>query len=388
MLGLTGFHDTVEVVFWRGCFQWILVTFLVYYRVDVTGKEKSSILGDSLWMKLVLFTRSVCGFIGIVFAFLAVNRLPLGDAMVIMMLSPLFSSIAAVFVLGEPFRTSERVASLVSLIGVILVAKPTVLFGNRDSSDAHPSHFLNLDLLGVLYALACAFSGCGVFISLRLLGTSAKMPWPTVALVQSVFSVVMTGPAMYITGQTFRTHFSTDQCLWMMCASVIGACSQLCLTYGMQREKSALAGAMRMSDVVFSFVWQASFTEDAVSSWSLGGASLVMLSVLLMVFEKIREVHAAEKMMESPGTCVSSVSDRETRTVEHMKGPENSTTSEIPSRPSMGWRCVDMLIALSERHVGHSSSVKPCPRDGDGVKNVTDNIFGRDENAEEEDPLL
>ena len=54
----------------------------------------------------------------------------------------------------------------------------------------------------------------------------------------------------------------------------------------MQREKSAAATAMRMSDVVFGFVWQSLFTQDPVSILSVTGAVLVASSILIVIVFK------------------------------------------------------------------------------------------------------
>jgi hypothetical protein len=67
---------------------------------------------------------------------------------------------------------------------------------------------------------------------------------------------------------------------------MVGSVSQICMTYGMQREKSATATAMRMSDVLFGFIWQALFTSEIVSVLSIVGALLVMSSIIVVVVAK------------------------------------------------------------------------------------------------------
>ncbi len=58
------------------------------------------------------------------------------------------------------------------------------------------------------------------------------------------------------------------------------------MTLGMQREKSATARAMRMSDVVFGFIWQVLFTPDPISYLSVLGAILVTGSIMVVVIFK------------------------------------------------------------------------------------------------------
>jgi hypothetical protein len=58
----------------------------------------------------------------------------------------------------------------------------------------------------------------------------------------------------------------------------------------MQREKSASASAMRTSDVVFGFIWQACFTSDDVQFLSVIGAGMVMAGVCIIVIFKSQSV--------------------------------------------------------------------------------------------------
>ena len=58
----------------------------------------------------------------------------------------------------------------------------------------------------------------------------------------------------------------------------------------MQREKSASASAMRTSDVVFGFIWQAFFTSDDVQLLSVLGAGMVMAGVCIIVIFKSQSV--------------------------------------------------------------------------------------------------
>ena len=69
-------------------------------------------------------------------------------------------------------------------------------------------------------------------------------------------------------------------------AASIGALSQILMTVGMQREKSAAAGAMRMSDLLFGFIWQQLLTKDKVTALSIIGAFLIVTGVLIIVFTK------------------------------------------------------------------------------------------------------
>jgi drug/metabolite transporter (DMT)-like permease len=87
-----------------------------------------------------------------------------------------------------------------------------------------------------------------------MLGTIAKMPWSNICFVQAWAQMIMSIPAMAITGQLVRFDLTGYQLFLIVLAGVIGSFSQVLMTIGMQREKSSVATAMRSSDVVFSFI--------------------------------------------------------------------------------------------------------------------------------------
>jgi hypothetical protein len=80
------------------------------------------------------------------------------------------------------------------------------------------------------------------------------------------------------------------------------------MTVGMQKEKSSLATAMRMSDVVAGFFLQAVATSDAVNSLSVLGAALVTGSILIIVvFKPKDEAPAAPVVSTLPEAAAAAV---------------------------------------------------------------------------------
>eukprot|EP01035_Chromulina_nebulosa_P020901 gene20901-27091_t len=168
-----------------------------------------------------------------------------GDSTVLVMLSPLFASIAGYFVLGEPWKLPEFIGTVVSLVGVTLVARPPFIFGGNSA-----------DPVGVMFALIAAVAAGAAFILVRILGTTSKMPWSNVCVAQSIGQMVLSIPSLYIIGQSFTVNIGLYNFIMIALGGFIGAWSQIAMTIGMQREKSATASAMRMSDVIFGYIWQ------------------------------------------------------------------------------------------------------------------------------------
>ena len=239
-----------------------------------------AIFGATPFIKRILFSRTFFGFLGISCSFLAIQFIPIGETIVLMMLSPLWSALGAYLLLGEPWWIKELGATVVSIGGAILVARPAVFFGSDTSIDAVKRFY------GITLALLASITAAGAFLSVRVLGTTAKMPWVNVCFCQSLGYVLFSLPGMYITGHPFRIELSGTVWLGILVGASLGVISQIAMTIGMQKEKSATSTAMRMSDVPFSFVWQAIFTNDKVYVTSIFGALIITSSILTLMILK------------------------------------------------------------------------------------------------------
>ena len=136
-----GFSGSFQIIFLRGLTQAVLSLAFIYrdrQQCEQNGEQKQPLFGVTNTVRSLLTLRSLFGYGGIAFAFLSVEKLPIGDATVLVMLSPLFASLCSWLVLSEPFRLGEMVAAAIALAGVVLVARPPFICG-QDGSDAAPA---------------------------------------------------------------------------------------------------------------------------------------------------------------------------------------------------------------------------------------------------------
>jgi drug/metabolite transporter (DMT)-like permease len=294
-LGEHGYHEVFVAVFFRGLVQCLVSIYYVQIGWSTPpGEAKVALFGESRRLHFILAARAVIGSLGIIFSFLAVDHLPLADAICLVMLSPLIASVLSYYFLGEPWRLVERVACLISISGMVFVVKPSFIFGSDTA----------LPAIGVVFGLISACSAGTAFVLVRVLGTVAIMPWETICLTQSLGQMILALPFTYL----FKEHFVLPTVPWMfwllILGSIVGTISQILMTIGMQREKSAAAGAMRMSDILFGFIWQAVATADNVSVLSIIGAIMIFISVCIIVISK-------EKIAPVDGTMHAYVSSAE-----------------------------------------------------------------------------
>lgn len=124
----------------------------------------------------LLVVRGLAGFGGVFGMYFSLLYLPLADATVITFLSPGLACWACSILIKEPFTRIEQIGTLVSLVGVILIARPVTLFagliggggnvpasGEADSppspSDSDASNYENVTPIQRLTAVGIALIG-------------------------------------------------------------------------------------------------------------------------------------------------------------------------------------------------------------------------------------
>jgi drug/metabolite transporter (DMT)-like permease len=88
-------------------------------------------------VRWLLVARGLGGFWGVFGMYYSLIYLPLADATVITFLAPSLTCWVCSFLLKEPFTKIDRIGSLVSLVGVVFIARPTSLFFS--SAEAPPA---------------------------------------------------------------------------------------------------------------------------------------------------------------------------------------------------------------------------------------------------------
>jgi len=295
----------------------------------------------------MLLLRSVFGFVAMAFAFSGVERLAIGDATVLVMLSPLVAAIGGVFILKEPWKLSEAAGLLLSLAGAIFIVRPPFLFGNDQTGAAKHPNFI-----GVTFALLAALFAGFAFIMVRILGTSSKMPWPNVCFAQSLAQICFSIPFGFFVSEFFCLNLSSLQWALLFAGAFVGAWSQTLMTIGMQREKSARATAMRMSDVLFGFIWQAIFTTEKINKFSVFGASLIIASVLIIASFKQKSNNSESLTTQRKDESLTAPSALEIITI---RGCE----TDVKVIPETTAESVCALNEQSNRPARRRSSVRP-----------------------------
>ncbi|MAG29888.1 MAG: EamA family transporter [Deltaproteobacteria bacterium] len=216
---------------------------------------------DRLW----LLIRGLLGFAGLSCVFAAVTHLPLAEATVLQYLHPAITAILAGIFLGESISRRLLLATLISLVGVVLVARPSSLFGAGAAS---------LDPFWVLVAIGGASFSAAAYVVVRRLSQHED------PLVIVFYFPLVTVPAAI---PTMLPNFVWPEGLdWLLLVGIGVATQvgQVSLTRGLTVLPAARGTALSYLQVVFAVGWGALVFGEKPDPWTIVGGALVILGSL------------------------------------------------------------------------------------------------------------
>jgi len=194
--------------------------------------------------------------------FYAIAHLPLADAMVFTYSAPVFTPIIAYLWLKEPLTRRMLAFSLLGLLGVILVAKP---------SDAL---FSNLSLVGLAASLLAATA----FVSIREM--SDTEPAYRMVFYFALFSSLISAVPLLWAWQPL----SSEQLLLLCAAGLVAALAQIIMSRAYSLAPPGLIGPVAYLAIVFAGVLSLLRWGEVPDLTSIFGAVLIFTASMLSVF--------------------------------------------------------------------------------------------------------
>lgn len=222
--------------------------------VDIWGKNKR-----------LLVLRGLLGFTALSFFYYSLVHLPLAEASIIQYTNPIFTAILAALLLREHMGRWEVGSVVISLFGVVLIARPGFLFGSTSQ----------LSPLAVGIALTGALCSAGAYVSIRKM--TAEHPLVIVfylPLVTLIATIPIAAPSL-----VWPTPI---EWLVLVGVGITTQIAQVYMTHGLQMERAGRATAVGYLQVVFAAVWGALFFAEYPDRWSLLGGALILGSTFLL----------------------------------------------------------------------------------------------------------
>ncbi len=224
----------------------------------------------------LLLARGVFGTIALYLFFVTVQNIPLASAMTIQYLSPIFTTVIAIFVLREGVKPLQWIFYLIAFAGVVMIEQ----FDPRIS--------LFFLVLGVVSAFC---SGVAYNLVRSLKGKEHPL---TVVLHFQLVGVVVGAVSLFFEWQT-PTGWDW---LWLFLIGVFSQLGQMFLTNALQKEAVAGVAIVNYTGLIYGVAIGWIIFGEAQTLSSLSGMTLVVFGVLLSVLYSRRQ-RATEKLHTS-----------------------------------------------------------------------------------------
>ncbi len=246
---------TMQIVFARGFVTLgLAAASLVHVRRSPFGGRSG-----------LLFLRGLIGSCALVCFYAAVVHLPLAEATVVHQTAPLWTALLAAWLLHERLRPRIVVALLGAFAGVLMIARPSWLFGGGPATPL-PWEFAFVALLGAMLSAIA-------YVTVRRLGRTED---PLVVVFWfPLVTVPMTAP-FALPQWTWPTWQE-----WLLLLG-IGASTQIAqveLTRGLAKEAAGRATAVGYLQVAFATLFGAVVFGALPDAWSWAGMATIVVSL-------------------------------------------------------------------------------------------------------------
>lgn len=249
-----------ELMFFRSIVTLVMTVFLV-------KRKKLPFWGNN---KKVLILRGVFGSIGLLLYFITVKQMPLASAVTIQYLSPVFSTILAIFILTQPMPNFKWLFYVIAFAGVAMVKG----FDDRVTT-----------IMLVVGMASAVFSGLAYNMIAKLKGQDDPL------------TVVMYFPLVTIPLIAIPTIYTWVTPTWEELGFLIGMgvstqLGQLFMTRAFQGENVGKVAIFQYLGIVWALLFGYFVFSETFTTQSLLGMLLVVagvaLSVLYGLWEKKR----------------------------------------------------------------------------------------------------
>ncbi len=245
----------------------VFVRSLVTLGLTVFFLRRAGLVNWRGTLRFLLAMRGLVGFAALSCFFYSVTHLPLAEATVIQFTGPIFTALIAWAYLGE--RATGRIwfAIVLGLAGVLLIARPAVLFATAPAS--------TLPAGVVLVGLAGAFLTGWAHVLVRRLA-----PHEHELVIILYFPLVAT-PASLVLAAPSWVWPDLAGWLLLLATGVAAQGGQIFLTRGMKHLTAAGASVILYLQIVFATVWGVVVLAERPDAWTLGGSMLVLAGTLV-----------------------------------------------------------------------------------------------------------
>ncbi|KAI1428919.1 hypothetical protein F5Y12DRAFT_728776 [Xylaria sp. FL1777] len=264
----------------------------------------------------LLVMRGTSGFFGLFGLYYSLSYLEISDATAISFLVPTWTAFLCYVWLKEPYRIQEALSGLISLAGVLLIARPAFLFGRAsavvpDVGNATMTTSFIVDALqagspvagtpsspqrtlAVVCSIIGTFAAATAYSTIRVIGKRAH------SLISvnyfAALSTVASGLIILVHPDLgFILPKGTAQWVLLLIIGVAGFLLQFLLTEGLQREKGGRATNMTYFQMVLALIIERVIWGTTPPILSLAGSVLIISAAIWLSLQKAKPDEVKER---------------------------------------------------------------------------------------------
>lgn len=229
-----------------------------------------------------LLLRGISGTTAMTLMIYAVKHMPLADARVIFYTSPVFTAILGRIFLKESVSRFDVVAMILSIGGVVLIGKPTFLFGSLGENSGSKQVWVP-----TLFAVAAAIGAATSTVLTRKM--SQELGPRVVVFYFAVVGSIIGFVGSVISGFRFPVCGTHDS-IYMLAVGGLGYFGQVVRSKSLTMEKASVISLVGTIGIGFSFSLQLLVLDVVPNVLSIAGAILVLLCNVIIFIKKFHDM--------------------------------------------------------------------------------------------------
>lgn len=249
--------NAFQIVFFRSLSSlFFTVGFLLKHNISFAGNNKK-----------LLVLRGLAGVTSMSLFFMSTKYLPIGTAVSLRYLAPIFAALFAVLFLKEKIWKLQWLFFLMAFLGVIILK-------GLDTQ---------VNTYGLTLILIASVTSGLVYVIISKIGKSEH---PVVVV--NYFMIIST-----IVGAVFSINHWVDpvgwQWLFLFLLGVFGYFGQLFMTKAFQNAKTSVVAPFKYLEVIFTMLLGVSLFSEVYTFWSLLGIFMIIIALVLNTLYKSKK---------------------------------------------------------------------------------------------------
>lgn len=257
----------------------------------------------------LLVLRGFSGFFGVLGLYFSLVYLPVADAMVLTFIAPMLAAWINSLIIKTPFTRTQRIAGLISFVGVILIARPFTLFsfsnptGAISIPDDAALGILNATVTNsrsipklqdptnaergtaVLFGLLGVCGAAWAFVTISWIGKRAH-PLISVNYFAVWCTFVSAIALAFVPGVLFRLPATLREWALLLGLGVTGFLYQFTFTASLSHKSSNLVLNVVYVQMLYALFFDKVVWDESPGLTSLMGSGLILCGVIWVAVKK------------------------------------------------------------------------------------------------------